>query len=148
MISDELRERIDRCPRDVFDFVGTHKARNHPRREPAVLEWRQITPGPLGPGTRGVMVRQDGGRQHEVPEEVVAFEPGRTIALRTRGGPLALRISVVTSLAGAAGTELTVLVQVELRGFLRLLRPVLAARMPRDGAAMMRRIKDLIEAEY
>ena len=147
MITYELREQIARGPQDVFDFVGPRCCQNHPRWETAVLELRQVTPGPLGLGTRLMMVRQDGRRRHEVPEEVVAFVPGRTIARRTLAGPLALRIDFDVSPAGVAGAELKVQVQAELRGFLRIMQPLFAARMPRDGAAMVRRIKELIEAE-
>ena len=141
MITYELRERIARNPQEVFDFVGTRCCQNHPRWEPGVLELRQTTPDPLGRGTRLLMVRQDGRRRHEVIEEVVAFEPDRTITRRTLDGPLALRIAFDVSPAGMAETELKVQVQAELRGFLRLLQPMFAARMPCDGAAMMQRIK-------
>jgi hypothetical protein len=147
MITYELREQIARNPQRVFDFVGTRCCQNHPRWETAVLELRQVTPGPIGVGTRLMMVRQDGRRRHEVPEEVIAFVPGRAVARRTLAGPLALRIDFNVSPGGAVGAELKVRVQAELRGFLRLLQPMFAARMPRDGSMMMRRIKELIEAE-
>lgn len=60
MITYELRERIARNPREVFDFVGTRCCQNHPRWATAVLELRQITPGPLGRGTHPVMPRLSG----------------------------------------------------------------------------------------
>lgn len=135
MFSYELRGRIDRPPEAVFDFVGTRYPQNHPRWEPAVLEVRQTTAGPMGPATRTVMVRRDGGKVHEVPHEVVEFAPGRAIALRTLGGPLGLRIAFTMVPAGAAGTDLTVRVAVEPRGLLKLLRPVPAPRTGGPDAA-------------
>ncbi|HEX2035640.1 MAG TPA: SRPBCC family protein [Chloroflexota bacterium] len=143
----ELRERIDRPPQAVFDFVGTRYLQNHPRWEPAVREVRQTTAGPLRPGARTVMVRQDAGRVHEVPHEVVEFVPGRAFAMRTLGGLLGLSIAFATSPAGPSGTDLTVRVAVEPHGLLKLLQPLLALQMPRAGARMVRRIKELVEAE-
>jgi hypothetical protein len=103
MIRYELSAHIDCPPEVVFDFVGTNNARNHPRWEREVLEVRQTTAGPMGPGTRTVMVRRDFGRVREVPHEVAEFVPGRVFALQTLGGPLAGRFTYMTSHSNVGG---------------------------------------------
>jgi len=50
--------RLKRTPAAVFDVIGTHCYENHPRWEPEVVEIRPMSPGPIGLGSRAVMVRE------------------------------------------------------------------------------------------
>ncbi|HVW82318.1 MAG TPA: hypothetical protein VHB69_15405 [Mycobacteriales bacterium] len=40
----------------AFDVIGTNIVANHPKWEKEVQSVRKLTPGPIGPGTRAVMV--------------------------------------------------------------------------------------------
>jgi hypothetical protein len=143
----DLRMPVRRSVEEVFDFVGTHYFENHPRWEPEVIEVRRLTDGPIGVGSRGIMVREEYGRRSEAPLEITAFEPSRTIAFRHLGGPMLFELALVMAPAGVSSTDLSVHVQVELQGRLRLLTPMFAFNLPRIGKRIMRTMVELIEAE-
>lgn len=143
----ELHMPVRRSVEDVFDFVGTHYFENHPRWEHEVIEVRRLTDGPIGVGSRGVMVREEYGRRSEAPLEITAFEPPRTIAFRHLGGPMLFELALVMVCAGATSTDLSVHVRVGLRGRYRLLTPIFAFNLPRIGKRITRTMVELIEAE-
>lgn len=143
----ELHMPVRRSVEDVFDFVGTHYFKNHPRWEHEVIEVRRLTDGPIGVGSRGVMVREEYGRRSEAPLEITAFEPSRTIAFRHLGGPMLFELALVMAPTGAASTDLSVHVRVGLRGRYRLLTPIFAFNLPRIGKRITRTMVELIEAE-
>ena len=143
----DLHMPVRRSVEEVFDFVGTHYFENHPRWEREVVEVRRLTDGPIGVGSRAVMVREEYGRRSEAPLEITAFEPSRTIAFRHLGGPMLFELALVMAPAGVSSTDLSVHVQVELQGRSKLLTPVFAFNLPRIGRRIMRTMVELIEAE-
>ena len=147
MLTYELHMPISRSIEEVFDFVGTHYFENHPRWEREVVEVRRLTDGPIGVGSRAVMVREEYGRRSEAPLEITAFEPSRTIAFRHLGGPMLFELAFVMAPAGVSSTDLSVHVQVELQGLYKLLTPIFAFNLPRIGTRIMRTMVELIEAE-
>src|SRR6476469_5852007 len=72
-------ERIARPVAHAFDVVVTHQVENHPRWEPECLEVRPLTSGPLGVGSRQVMVRHEYGRTREVENTCLEYDEGRRI---------------------------------------------------------------------
>jgi len=147
MVTYERHAQIRRPVEEVFDFVGTRYFENHPRWEREVIEVRRLTAGPIGVGSRGIMVRHEYGRTSESPLEVTAFDPPRKIAFRHVGGPMVFEIAFGTAPVGPSSTDLGVRVQAELRGRYKLLTPMLAFNLPRTGGKIMRRLVELIEAE-
>jgi hypothetical protein len=139
--------RVARPPADVFDVIGTNCYRNHPRWEREVVEIRPLTDGPIGLGSRAIMVRQEYGRRSEVAYEVTAFEPGRRIAFRHLGGSMTFELAFeLTPLPGDA-TDLRVDVRMEPHGMLRLMTPLLALRMPGTSRRISRSMVELVESE-
>ena len=53
--------RVARTPEEVFDVIGTHCYENHPHWEREVVAIQPVTPGPIGLGSRAIMVRQEYG---------------------------------------------------------------------------------------
>lgn len=138
--------RLDRTPEEVFDVIGTHCYENHPRWEREVVEIRQLTPGPIGLGSRAIMVRQEFGRRSETEYEVTAFQPPRRIAFRHPQDSILFELGFDLRAAGASATDLTVHVRMEPKGALRLLSPLLALQLPRRSERITRRMIDLVEA--
>ena len=143
----ELHLPVRRPADDVFDFIGTHYFENHPRWEREVVEVRRLTGGPIGVGSRAVMVREEFGRRSEAHLEITAFEPPRTIAFRHLGGPMVFEIAFETASTGGSSADLSVHIRAELLGRYRLLTPAFALNLPRTGRRIMRRLVALIEAE-
>src|SRR3990170_621421 len=143
----DLRMPVRRPVEEVFDFVGTHYFENHPRWEHEVMEVRKVTDGPIGVGSRAVMVREEYGRRSEAPLEITAFEPPRTIAFKHLGGPMLFELTLVMTPAGATSTDLSAHVQIGLHGRYRLLTPMFAFNLPRISKRIIRTMVELIEAE-
>ena len=138
--------RIDRTPAEVFDVIGTNCYANHPRWEQEVVEIRPLTPGPIGLGSRAMMVRDEYGRRTETAYEVTAFEPARRIAFRHAEGSMGFDLALDLQPAGASATDLTVHVRMQPKGLLRVVSPVLALQLPRRSDRITRSMIDLVEA--
>jgi hypothetical protein len=129
MPSWEHTYRIDRTAEQVFDVVGTHLFENHPRWEPEVLELRPLTDGPIGIGSRALMVRREMGRTSGIAYVIVAFEPGRRVAVTHPDGPIAFDLEFDLARAGASATDFTVRVRMGGRGLARALNPLIALQL-------------------
>jgi len=140
-----VRRHISRSPDEVFDFIGTNLYQNHPRWEREVLEIRPLTPGPVRLGSRAVMVREDFGRRSETEYEVVAFEPGRRVAVRQPNAAMLFELEFALAPA-ANGTDFTVSVHIEPRGALRLLGPILGIQLRRTSHRLTDEMIRLVEA--
>ena len=121
----EITLRVRRPLSVTFDYVGTHMRENHPSWEPEVLEIRPITAGPMGVGTRATMVRKDMGKVHETTYEVVAFEPGRRVAIRHADGPMDFALEILFAAAGPDEPDITARADATPHGKLRLVAPIL-----------------------
>lgn len=117
----DVRPSIDigRPPEEVFVFLS----------DPAKLttwqdaeEVTQLTPGPVGPGTRFREVHRRLGRRRAQVTEVVALVPGRRLEIRmVEGPPVDGRWDLEPI---AAGTRLTMTPTVRLQGVLGALAPL------------------------
>ena len=141
------RHRVNRPIDEVFDVIGTRCFENHPKWEREVVEVRPLTPGPIGVGSRAVMVRQEYGRRQEVPYEVTDFTPPARIAFRHVGGQMLFEIAFELEAAGATATDLAVRVRMDPRGAFRIMSPVLAMNLPRTSERITRSMVGLVEAE-
>lgn len=145
MLKYEARRRVRRSPAAVFDVIGTHVYENHPRWESEVVEIRRLTDGPVGVGSRAIMVRQEYGRRREAPYEVTEFIPDRTIAFQHLDGPMTFEIAFVLEPAGPAETDLTVKVRAQPKGAFRLLTPFIARTLPKTSERITGQMVELIE---
>lgn len=102
----ELSQRIDRSPEEVFRFVATDHVRNHPRWDPN-MHLEQITPGPIGVGTRIRRRYRRGETSVEGEMEIVEYEPDRAFAAVVRDGPIELRGRYTFEPEGEGSTRLT-----------------------------------------
>ena len=114
---------INRPVEEVFDFLAD--GRNEPQYNPHMLRAEQTSTGPVGPGT---LFRTE-------------VTTGRTIK-----GPLAVQ-STETFAAGTAGTHFRWVMELEPRGLLKLLFPLITRMMGRNLDTLLTNIKRLLEAE-
>ncbi|MGN6474863.1 MAG: SRPBCC family protein [Mycobacteriales bacterium] len=114
----------------AFDVIGTNVTLNHPKWENEVQSIRQITPGPVGVGTRAVMVRKEMGRLHESEYEVTEFVPGRSIAFVHPQDALGFTLRFALSPLTGDTCQLTVEVAAEPKGALRLMQPMMRLAFP------------------
>ncbi|HEU6445579.1 MAG TPA: SRPBCC family protein [Gaiellaceae bacterium] len=71
---------IDRSPAEVWPVVVDLES--HPRWRPALKEFRQVSEGPLGVGSRIHEVLAWRGREIVLADEVIALDPEQRLAIR------------------------------------------------------------------
>jgi uncharacterized protein YndB with AHSA1/START domain len=135
--------RIDRAAEDVYAYASTFSTM--PEWRGGVSEAEQLTDGPVGVGTR---IRGGGkvlGRPIGIVIEVTALEPGSRFAYRGTAGLLRTH-NIVTFESVAGGTQVTWTDDVELRGILGLLEPLMGRMVRRGYEADLGRLKAILEA--
>lgn len=135
MIRFELETRIERPASDVFAYL-TNPLTLHEWQGTAEVE--QLTPGPVGDGTRFREVHRMLGRRIESVTEVVDYEPDRRFEVRVVSGPVPINGRWELQ-ADATGTRLHFSAQ---GGGPALATPLVRRRFRRQHT----RLKRLVEA--
>lgn len=132
---------IRRAPSEVFAFLANPA--NIPRWNYAITSTEQVTPGPLGLGTR---LRQTRSLpQHSVEElDVVEYVTDRRLALRGDLGPLTGTLTYVLNEV-VEGTRLTNVADLSGRGALGLVAGLGESRVSRAVAANLDALRELLE---
>ncbi|HVB64067.1 MAG TPA: SRPBCC family protein [Nitrolancea sp.] len=118
---------IQRPVEDVFDFVADE--RNEPRYNPRMVRAEQISPGPIGVGTRFQVETRTMGRPITMTIEVTAYERPRRLASTTHLSSMDIE-GTLTFDPVPQGTRMRWSWDLEPRGALKRLTP-LVARMGR-----------------
>jgi hypothetical protein len=85
------------------------------------------------------------GRRLEYSYEVVSFDAGRRLVMRTAEGPFPMETTYEWSEAGPSATRMTLGNRGSPAGFSRLLTPLLAARVQRENRADLAQLKQILE---
>jgi ligand-binding SRPBCC domain-containing protein len=138
---------IERPVEEVFDFVTD--ARNEPRYNPRILNVEKKTAGPIGRGTRFVLVSKAMGRPLAVEYEITAYErPRRMISRTIRGLPLMNVESTETFEPANGGTRMRWVWEIKPRGTAgKLTTPVLARMLGRRLDRVFANIKRVLEGD-
>jgi Polyketide cyclase / dehydrase and lipid transport len=142
MIRWHQTNRVPVSADDAFDVIGTNVTVNHPKWESEVQSVRKLTPGPVGAGTRAVVVRKEMGRVRESEYEVTEFVPGHSIAFRHPQSALDFALRFELTPISSTACEITVDVVAQPRGALRIAEPLMCLALPRRS----RRIADAMIA--
>lgn len=135
---------VPRPPEDVWAVVsdlGTHT-----RWRPALVEFRQVSDGPLAVGSRIHEVLRWRGRRIELEDVVTALEPGRRFALR--GGWKAAEFELDLRLEPEdGGTRVTMDWPLRPKSLLlRLAAPFIGGAMRRATREELELLKALVES--
>jgi catechol 2,3-dioxygenase-like lactoylglutathione lyase family enzyme len=106
---------------------------------------RWETPPPAAVGSRVAFVARFLGRRLVYTYEVVDFEPGERLVMRTAQGPFPMETTYRWADAPGGGTRMTLRNRGEPAGFAGVVGPVLAAAMRRANRADLRRLKAILE---
>ena len=136
---------VQHPPERVFDFVATRHFENHPRWDTDLLEMRQTSPGPVGPGTTAHVVRRQGRRRVEGTATVTQYQPCRRAAWDVRFGAFALRQAVdLLPEQGGAATRLRLVIETQAKGPVNLLLPFLRGRFRKTMTRSLATIDSLV----
>ena len=138
---------IERPVEEVFDFVTD--ARNEPLYNPRILSVEKKTSGPIGRGTRFVLLSKAMGRSTAVEYEITAYERPRLMRSRTiRGLPFMDVESTETFEPVRDGTRMRWVWEIKSRGLTgRLVAPILARMLGRRLEGAFANIKGISEGE-
>jgi uncharacterized protein YndB with AHSA1/START domain len=133
---------IRRPASEVFAFLVDPA--NIPKWNYAIDSARQVSPGPVGVGTR---IQQTRSVPRPATEELVITElvPGRRMVLEGDIGPLSGTLDYQIEDV-PKGTKLTNTADLSGRGPLRLLAPLAASRVRDAVAANLDKLRDLLES--
>ena len=127
----------------VFEYVSTPE--NDPTWVPASLRHHKISPGPLRVGSITEEEVEFLGRRMRYVWEVCHYEPPSAVALRIVSGPLPATIHLLLESVDSA-TELTLVVDAELRGVYKLMEPLMKWVVQRQFKTQLRTLKNLLES--
>lgn len=97
--------RIERPPEDVWAVVSDLDS--HTEWRPSLKEFRQVSDGPLGVGTRIREVLSWRGRTIELDDVVTAFDPPRRLGVRGGWKAADFELDLVLEPAGEDATLVT-----------------------------------------
>ncbi|BCJ44901.1 ATPase [Actinoplanes ianthinogenes] len=109
----------------------------------ASVEW--VSEPPLRLGSRVTFQAQFLGRTLRYTYEIVEYEPGERLVMRTAQGPFPMETTYTWTSADGGGTRMTLRNRGEPSGFSRVAAPMMATAMRRANRADLARIKDLLE---
>jgi carbon monoxide dehydrogenase subunit G len=127
----------------VFEYISTPE--NDPTWVAVSLRHEKISPGPLRVGS---ITEEDVAflrRRMRCVWEVWQYEPPSAVALRTVSGPLPATIHLLLESVDSA-TELTLVVDAELRGVYKLMGPLMKWVVQGQFKTQLRTLKDLLES--
>jgi hypothetical protein len=108
------------------------------------VEWR--TPPPIGLGARFAFVAHSMGRRLPHGFEVVEFERGRRVVMRSESGPFPLETTYAWEAVGDA-TKMTLEHRGDSRGLASMVASVVAPIARRACAVDLRTLKQLLEQD-
>lgn len=134
---------VNRPVEQVFAWLTNTE--NHGKFDKSSLKMEALTPGPWRAGTQFRELRDLGGRKTEVLSEVAELEPNRRFVIRSKTGPEWLGIWLFEPADN--GTRLRWTGQLTMKGFGRLLEPLIGRQMRTQITQQFRQLPSMIERD-
>ena len=109
------------------------------------VETRNTSGGTLGLGATYILTGEFLGRRVPTVYEVIEYEPIRSAAWKTVSGHLPLTFQRTFERV-EGGTRFTIRYDLEVRGFFKLVMPLLAGPVKRQHEGDLRKVKELMDA--
>lgn len=129
---------------EVFDFVADE--RNEPKYNPQMTLAEMVTQGPIGVGTRFHVMTTGVGRAADMTIEYTEFDRPRRLGSATHISSMDINGTLVFEAQGQS-TKMKWLWNIEPRGFLKLLGPIVRRMGERQELAIWTGLKKVMEAE-
>jgi len=135
---------INRPVHEVFAYVSDFSTL--PEYDRFVQSARKTSEGPIGVGTTWTHRRAQGRRSFDAPIRMEAFEPDRRFVMRSGSDGFDVTSTMSFEAAGEGGTRVEEVLEMRLSGFVRLLQPVISRQVPKQGAEVHRKLKEVLES--
>jgi uncharacterized membrane protein len=138
----ELTIMINRPIEEAFGFLSNLE--NDIKWRSEWVETRNTSGGTLGVGATFCLTGEFLGRRVPTNYEVIEYEPNRSAAWKTVSGPLPLTFQRTFERV-EGGTRFTIRYEPEVRGFFKLVMPLLAGSVKRQHEGDLHKVKELME---
>ena len=140
----EIKETIKFPPDVVFEYVSNLD--NTTKWLPGVMQVDKLTDGPVSVGTRYRETRQVADRKGHVDMEVTGFDPPRRFATSFDQGGYDTTYSYSFA-ADGSGTKVTLVCELEGRGWKNMIAPLAAKSMQRFDKRLLKSLKAAMEGK-
>lgn len=137
-----MQTRFRRPPAEVFDFLAD--VRNERRWHPQLRSVEKVSEGPIGAGTTFEADYKQIGRMRV---EITEYERPRRLGFRATSRSMDMRRVLFTFTEAADGTDLSLELEAELRGFMRVLEPLLRPMIRRGVAGRADEMRPALEGD-
>ncbi|MFC2069364.1 SRPBCC family protein [Chloroflexota bacterium] len=141
MITVELQTEIEAPPEIVFDFLADHT--KFTLWDPHMVEARLFTEGPIIKGSKGIVVGQFGGRR--IANEIYydTYDRPNYVSGGTTSESVKTK-NTAEFIPTNNGTIINWKMEVEFKGFMRLLEPFMKSTVIKQKKESMEALKDYI----
>ncbi len=146
MFKTRISRSIDRSREDVFDYVTDPANDAQWQRSCKGSQW--ASEGPHGVGSIKTSVDKFLGRKIESTIEFTVWDRPNTFGLKVIEGPVPFQAVIGLESAGGSGTELTVDVEAEFRGFFKLVGGLAGKQLKKELNTDFNALKLLLEGEH
>jgi carbon monoxide dehydrogenase subunit G len=129
MIKVEGSEVINRPKEQVWKFLTS--VENASKWDTGIIEAKQTSDGPVGLGTILEAVSESRGKRRNLKVEVTEYDPNKRVAWTIDAG-FGTGKSIYTLESAGSGTRLSKSSEVELKGFFKLLTPIIRRRFNKE----------------
>ena len=143
MITLQESIEINRSVKEVYDYIVN--VENAPKWQPAVIEVKRLTEGPIRVGTQFKEVAKMMGRQFNTICEITELEVERRFAFKgTSSGPFDYEALYTLEPTGNA-TRLNIVGKMRAKGLWKFLEPIFKAEVKKESRQEVLRMKSVIE---
>jgi len=141
MITVEIQMEIEAPPETVFDLLADHT--KHPVWDPHMIEAKLYTEGPIKNGSKGIAVAEWRGRRLESDIYYDAYDRPKWVSGGATSGSLRGK-QTCEFIPTEKGTKINWRMEVEFKGFMRLLEPFMKSTVIKQRKETLEALKDYI----
>ena len=145
MIRVEREIDVARPADEVFERLT--RIEDLPRWQPAIVEARLTSPGPIGAGSALRIVAVAGGKRTEATGTVTEFSRPELIALSAKAGPADITARVKVTALTESSSRVAVRTTIALGGMLRFVEGMARSRIEAEAPAAAAAVKEWLESE-
>ncbi len=134
---------ISASPEEVFDYASSLE--NIARWQSGISSARLLSDGPIGIGSKALVVRDLLGQHIEAPLEVTAYDPPSLLELHSVVSGVRADASLVVKPRGH-GARITFAMEIRASGLTGFMESMIASAAEADITRSLDRLKELIEA--
>ena len=141
MITVKLQTEIEAPPEIVFDLLADHT--KIPLWDPHMIECKLYTEGPIVKGSKGITIAEYRGRRIETEIYYDAYDRPTYVSGGTTSGPVRAK-NISEFSPTEKGTLVNWRMEIEFKGFMRLLEPFMKSSIIKQRQETMEALKGYI----